>query len=307
MVFKKYDKIHRLGKEENRDIFLTKQLFVQEKIDGGNFRFYFTEDGTLIFGSRTQQLTSNEGEYTNIPKNFGKVVEFVRTQVSNVPVEKLKEFKDYVFFGEACIKHTLSYNWDEMPLFLGFDIYDNITEKYILPVDAEKIFNILGIQYIQADALTVDEFKKRYIEESYIPKCKYPPKTNPEQLAEGIVVKNYDNQIFAKIVREEFKEENKKIFGGTPKEAKTDDEKLVNTYCTNYRIEKIILKALDNGNELDMKIMGDIIRNTYQDIIEEEWREILNSNWTLNFKNCRKLIANRCRYVLNNMIINNTR
>ena len=306
-MFKKYEKIHRLGKEENQDIFLTRILFVQEKIDGGNFRYYFTEDGTLIFGSRTQQLTSNEGEDTNIPKNFSKVVEYVRTQTSKLTKKQKKQLSKYIFFGEACLKHTLSYDWDNMPLFLGFDIYDKEEEKYLYPEDCESIFNSLDLQYIQPETVTVDFFKKKYIEEKYIPKCKYPPKTFPEQLAEGIVVKNYDKQIFAKIVREEFKEENKKIFGGTPKEAKTDDEEMVNTYCTNYRIEKIILKELDKGKELDMKIMGDIIRNTYQDIIEEEWREILNSNWTLNFKNCRKLIANRCRYVLNNMIINNAR
>ena len=306
-MFKKYDKIHRLGKEENRDIFFTKKLYVQEKIDGGNFRFYFTETGILIFGSRTQQLTSNEGEDSNVPKGFSKVVEYVRTQTNSVTEEQRKHFSKYIFFGEACIKHTLSYDWDNMPLFLGFDIYDTTTEKYLTPEEWKPIFDLLDLQYIEPEIFTVEDFKKKFIEDKYIPKCKYPPKTFPEQLAEGIVVKNYDNQIFAKIVREEFKEENKKIFGGAKKDAKNDDEEMVNTYCNNFRIEKIILKELDKGNELDMKIMGDVIRNTYQDIIEEEWRDILNSNWTLNFKNCRKLIATRCRYVLNNMIINNAR
>lgn len=306
-MFKKYDKIHRLGKEENRDIFLTKQLYVQEKIDGGNFRFYFTEEGILIFGSRTQQLTSNEGEDSNVPKGFSKVVDYIRTQTEGVSEEHRKQFSGYVFFGEACIKHTLSYDWDNMPLFLGFDIYDTSTEKYLPPEEWKPMFDLLGLQYIEPAQVTVGEFRKLYIEEQHIPKCKYPPKTFLEQLAEGVVVKNYDNQIFAKIVREEFKEQNAKVFGGVPKQATTDDEEMVFTYCNNFRIEKIILKELDKGNELDMKIMGDVIRNTYQDIIEEEWRQILNSNWTLNFKNCRKLIANRCRYVLNNMIINNAR
>ena len=307
-MFKKYDKIHRLGKEEVQDIFLCKNLIVQEKIDGGNFRFYITKNRQIIFGSRGQQLTSNEGEYTNVAKNFKPVVEYVRNRIYEVFEElDFDKLSKYIFFGEACIKHTLSYDWDNMPLFLGFDVYDTEQEKYINIGEANVLFDKLNLPVIPFTSLDIETFKKKYIDDKFIPICQYAPKTNSEQLAEGVVIKNYDKQIFTKIVREEFKEENKKVFGANKKQIETDEEEFVYKYLTNYRIEKVILKELDKGKELDMNIMGDVIRNTYQDIIEEEWRDILNSNWTLNFKKCRKLIANRCREVLNNMIINNSR
>jgi hypothetical protein len=157
--------------------------------------------------------------------------------------------------------------------------------------------------------LSVTEFKQKYVVEGYIPRSKYIGGSEKDLLAEGVVVKNYEKQLFAKIVRPEFVERNAEVFGGSkkPRSLNGNDEEFVFKYCTNYRIEKVIMKQLDLGVVLDMKLMSVIIKETYNDIVEEEWREILHSNWKLDFKNCRKLIADRCREVLNNMIRNNAR
>jgi len=66
MEFSKYLKIKIAGHEDNKRIFSDPEddIVVEEKIDGGNFRFYINK-GNIIFGSRTQQLTSNEGEEDN--------------------------------------------------------------------------------------------------------------------------------------------------------------------------------------------------------------------------------------------------
>ena len=123
--------------------------------------------------------------------------------------------------------------------------------------------------------------------------------------AEGVVFKNYKKQLFVKHVRDKFKENNGKAFGRKPKDKlPTQDDVLVYKYCTNRRIQKIIEKVRDEGEEISMSIMGRIIKATYQDIIEEEWLDILNSNWVLDLKNCRKLVAVRCKEVLNTYIIN---
>ena len=52
--FHKYGKIKQLGHKECEDIFSDPEanIVVQEKIDGGNFRFTI-KNGIIIFGSRT--------------------------------------------------------------------------------------------------------------------------------------------------------------------------------------------------------------------------------------------------------------
>lgn len=135
----------------------------------------------------------------------------------------------------------------------------------------------------------------------------YAPRSNPTQQMEGWVIKNYDKQMFCKIVTDAFKEKNAESFGGNPKynnENDRNDGDFIFKYVTNARIEKLIFKKIDEDKPLDMTMMGELIRDTYVDIIEEEWKEILTSNWVLDFKNIRKKIATRVRAVLNQVITN---
>jgi hypothetical protein len=298
--FKKYPKVHRLGVEETKDV-LKGIVHIQEKIDGGNFRFYFTNEGKVIFGTRNQELDDKDGEFA---KGFKRVADYILKQIES---SKSKYNSNLIFYGEACIKHTINYDWDNMPLFLGFDIYDQEDNSFIHIDVAEEIFKKLGLQMVPRLG-TKHNLNPELITDELVPISRYASKSAKDQKAEGVVFKNYEKQIFAKYVRNEFKERNAEAFGGTPKYNKVDDTdnaELVFKYCTNPRIEKLILKKLNEGKPLDMKLMGDLIRDTYLDIIEEEWREILTSNWKIDFKEVRKLIAPRCRNVLEQMINNN--
>ena len=78
--FKKYSKIYRIGHKEVEGVFNGRVLMF-EKIDGAYFRFYFSENGDIIFGSRKQQLTSNDGDDSNVAKSFKKVVDYVRDTI----------------------------------------------------------------------------------------------------------------------------------------------------------------------------------------------------------------------------------
>lgn len=304
MEFKKYGKVYRLGMQETEGV-LEGDVIIQEKIDGGNFRFYFTNEGQIIFGSRNLNLSENEHELQG--HNFKKVIDYILKQIESVEVNT-QSLSNFIFYGEACIKHTINYDWDNMPLFLGFDVYNTSSEKYCNLKESEEFFSCLNLQMVPVldkTSVSVDE-----LNDDLVPISKYASPSAKDQKAEGIVIKNYDKQIFAKYVRDEFKERNAEAFGGQPKYNKEDDtnnSEFMFKYCTNPRIEKVIMKLLDEGKYLDMKLMGDVIRNTYLDIIEEEWREILTSKWKLDFQNLRKKIAPRCRNVLEQMITNNAR
>lgn len=310
MEFKTYPKIHAVGKEEVKGLFADKDdvIVIQEKIDGGNFRFYFTEKGGIIFGSRTQQLTSNEGDDSNVAKGFRAVIDYIRKQISESSVkDTLQSFGGLIFFGEACFKHTITYDYDRMPRFIGYDVLDTHSGQFLVLDDVYKKFELLHLEVAPVVKICkANEITS--IDDSIVPVQKYALSSAPDKLAEGVVFKNYSKQLFGKYVRNVFKEKNAEAFGGQPKYNKVDDTnnaEFLFKYVTNPRIEKIVLKMIDEGAKLDMSLMGQLIKRTYTDVIEEEWREILLSNWKLDFKKCRQLIAPRCRSVLNSMITNN--
>ena len=123
--------------------------------------------------------------------------------------------------------------------------------------------------------------------------------------AEGIVLKNYRTQTFTKYVRDRFKEENRKTFGGSKKWATDDSGKIVALYCVNARIDKIIFKLIDEGEDLDLKLMHILPKRVTQDIFEEHWQDVCYSNYSVDFKSIRKKVSTRCFNVLKQMITNN--
>ena len=305
-----YPKVKRVGDHDVKDIFSDPNdaVVVQEKIDGANFRF-MVKDGNIIFGSRSRQLTNDKGEDADVDKNFKRCVEYIREMLQD---KDLTDYDGMIFFGENCVKHTLDYDWDSIPPFLGFDIYDTNTQVFLTWWEVRCIYYQLGLKVVPEVILAHCSDVKNDIQsrglDSFIGKSYYASPSSDDTKMEGVVVKNYDKQMFAKYVRDEFKEKNAKAFGGSPKYNKVDDTdnaEFIFKYCTNARIEKIIFSHINEGKPLDMKLMGSIIKDTYLDIIEEEWREILTSNWKLDFKKLRKAIAPRCRAVLEQMITNN--
>jgi hypothetical protein len=296
--FHKYNKIKAIGHEENKDIFQNPEdeIIIEEKIDGGNFRFMI-KDGKIILGSRTQEIDEKaEGKHL---KNFRRCCEYVREILQD---KDLKLLEKRIFYGECCIKHTLSYDWDSIPPFLGFDIYCLENNKYLS--NKKMFFEGLGFKTVpEIKICKSSEIKE--LTDTDVPVSVYAPRSNPKQQAEGIVLKNYKTQIFAKYVREQFKEKARDTFGGTVKYEETDDGKIVAKYCTNARIDKCIFKLVDEGHKLEMAMMKELPKFVYKDIMEEEWQEVVFSNYEVNFRNIRKLVTKRCLAVLKQVMVNN--
>jgi len=302
--FPTYHKIKRFGDDENKNIFLIDDddIVIEEKIDGANFRFYISKEGAIIFGSRTQQLTSNEGSDSNVAKNFRRCVNFVRKTLEG---KDLIEFRGLTFYGECCVRHTMNYEWEGMPPYLGFDVGDS--RGYWDYAHKKKAFALLGLKMVPLIKIIKASEIKNVTDED-VPISEYALASSQDRQAEGIVFKNYKRQIFAKYVRDAFKEKNSEVFGGTPKYnafENTNNSEFLFRYVTNPRIEKLIFSLVDEGYDLDMTMMGELIKQTYLDVIEEEWKEILTSNWKLDFKHLRKATAPRVRAVLQQVITNN--
>ena len=284
----KYPHIKYLGDDENKGILDGGNIVLTEKIDGGQFRFWF-ENGKLHFGSRNQELIE-EKDNNQFKRTIDYVISVLNQSSFYANGDDIIYDSRYEFFGEACFKHTINYDWNKIPPFIGYSIYDIVTHKFLPWSDVKKIFNDLGFTVVpEADT------------DCYytIPKSKFYPGD-----AEGIVFFNYEKQLFAKIVSPEFKEENRKAFGMSKKHVENDDEKVVMIYCTNARINKAILSLRDSGHPIGMTLMRDLYELVWIDIIEEHYKDILLSNFQINIKGIRSLIAKRCLEVLKTYMIN---
>jgi len=122
---------------------------------------------------------------------------------------------------------------------------------------------------------------------------------------EGIVIKNYsrkaptgNHQIFAKVVADCFKENNRAVFGSI-KSANTDTIKIVDEFCTDARVRKMVLKHVNELNlPLDLKLMSKIPSAVIKDVVEEEFDGIFANYKFLDFKQMKQLVAKRCLRII---------
>ena len=301
----KYPKIKLLGHEDNKDIFENSddEIVIEEKYDGANFRFMIS-DSKVIFGTRNKEIDEND---SNV-KSFLGAIEDIKTKLNSVKKEVLEKYNSYVFFGENMVKHTLDYDWDSIPQFIAYDIYDINARKFLDWREARQVFEELGFKFARViKVVKASELKGLKIDDDFVPTAEYPPKTNPEQKAEGVVFKNYAKQLFAKYVRQQFKEENRITFGASKRFAQDYAEFIVAKYCTNPRIEKIVFKLVDEGMDLDMGMMKRLPNEVYCDIWIEEMKKIIKQRKMLDLGKMYKLIIKRCKAVLAQVIINNSR
>lgn len=306
--------------EDNHNYF-TKGVLVSNS----NFRFSIHND-QILFGSKKQEFIQ-DGEPLSPEELPGQYVKAAKVIQEDVGVEKLKEVEEWwvdglehglndvitqgmeevdhgflTFFSENMVLHSFDYDWDNTPQVIGFDIYDDITEEFIHPRRAEEAFDRMGIQTapIHRRVTIHEDFKPREIERMKIPESAY----RRGEKAEGLVIKNARNQIYAKLHNEEFSELNEESFNIAKSNAETDEEKVVARYCTNRRILKLIQKeVIQEDKELSMELMEDKLHHkVLNDIFEEEYPDIIYSRYEIDFYLLRKHIADRVRKVLKRRI-----
>lgn len=286
---KKFPKIKRLGDSTNEGILSTESdhLWVQEKLDGGNFRFTFDrENQELVFGSRNVEYDTPE----KIDDSFQHVIDHVRSVVDLEIVSEIDErWGDLTFFGEAMHPHTIDYDWDNTPSFIGFAIYSTEDGSFLPISRIEEIFSQLNLRY--ATRHDVDIVRNGF-------DC--PQSEYCDGPAEGVVVTNDLTGQKAKIRGEKFKEvhhcgsSNKNDDDYEP----SDEIVLANKFATEARITKMIHKYRDRGRDIEMAIMEDFWRDVFDDIIEEEFETIFLGNHTIDTQQFRSEVADNCVTVL---------
>lgn len=324
----KYPKIRPLGHEDTDGILSMGTVVILEKIDGANFRWKLHENGNLLFGSR-KTLFKEHGEpapFDRINKSFRPAVQEVKDTVDiDVLRDILTDTGSLWFFGESLHKHTLNYDaWNgrhpdiesEIPNYLGFDVYAEEDSRFLSHsevVDIHEKLNLSTVPLInRGDA---SEFT---VESITVPESKYrtpdPDADNEfdkKGLAEGVVIKNTDLDLRAKLVADKFEETHDTWTANTPKEvseARRIANIFTNQYATDARIQKIANKLVDEGkyDQLEMGMMQDLPRRVAEDIFAEHGWELLNNDELtldkLSKEEIRSKLSKKCSRVLTQAI-----
>lgn len=259
---KKYMDIVRLGHKSTVGVLNPgDKIIIQEKIDGANASFK-VENGIIKAFSRNTELNKE-----NNLRGF-----YQWTQTLN-PEDLLE---DILYFGEWLVKHKINYPENKLNQFYLYDLYDEEESKYLhfndVKFEAERLsLNLIPLFY-----------KGEY--QSFEHLMEFVGKTQlGGEVGEGIVVKNvdfvnrYGNQLFVKLVSDDFRETQKQKAPKDPNRAETPEDEFVNMCLTKARVDKLLHKLVDEGileEEFGIEDMGIILRNLgsriFEDILKEE-------------------------------------
>lgn len=292
MNYRKYEKIHRLGKEETEGI-LSGVCYIQEKVDGANTSIWLKDNGTLGTGSRSQEIREGFNgfcDYVNSHKGIKAFFEACGPR--------------FTLYGEWLVRHTIAYNELAYKKFYLFDVYDNDLNAFVPISYVYSFAKAYSIEIVPLRA-TINNPTVEQLQE-------FVGMTDFGDRGEGIVIKNlqfknmFGDMCYAKIVTESFKEDNGVVFGGNNKHSDAYHEVYVmNKYMTLERVQKIMHKFQPKiEGPFEMKHVPMIMGAAYHDLLTEEIWEIQKKTPAINFQTLKRLCDKKSKQIFVEIITN---
>lgn len=288
--FKKYMHIERFGEMEVEGIEFG-ECFIFPKIDGTNSQLWY--DGELKAGSRNRELSLDND-------NQG----FFAWAIQQENIAKL--FLEYPYlrlYGEWLVPHTLkTYREDAWRKFYVFDVgvitgegeelmpylqYQPLLEKY----NIDYIPPICSIKNATYENLINKLESNLFLIE------------DGRGVGEGIVIKNYSyrnkygRQIWAKIVRSEFKEKQSKIKHTEAFASKMVEQEIIDHYLTKVMIEKVKANIENECGGWSSKYIPRLLSTVFYEFIKEEsWNFVKGEKLPIvNFKTLNYLVIQKIK------------
>jgi len=267
MTFRKYDHIERMGHDDVHEL-LFGEVHVFAKLDGTNASVWMHE-GEVLAGSRTRTLSTeadNAGFYAWVLSMEAVFKELITDK-----------FPDCHIYGEWLVPHTFKqYREEAWRKFYVFDVRDNTQDRYLHYDEYAEMIMHYGLNVIEPMCIYTNPSEEQLTKEtennSYLI-------LDGAGAGEGIVMKNYawknryGRQPWAKIVRNEFKEENKRAFGTTEKGGEFQVEAaMAQEFLTQALVEKTKAKILFELFEQDIEAGVEVRPDA--DAVEEGYRRV---------------------------------
>jgi len=283
----KYNKIHRLGKDEVEGI-LDGEVIIQEKIDGANASIWIEDDG-LAFGSRNHKVDEFNGlkEYTIKHSGINGL---------------LSDHPEYRLFGEWLVKHTIAYNETAYRHFYLFDILDEEFDVFLDPEVVKEFADIYEIKRpeFHGKGIFTEEQLQEFVGKSVL-----------GDKGEGIVIKRHgftdkfgESPRYAKIVTQNFKENNAITFGGNDKHSETYWEQYIcNEYMSVARVRKVMQK-IESADDVkcDLSHTPRVTMVSFHDMITEEIWAIQKKCGKIDFNSLRRICMKKAQQIYKDIL-----
>ena len=232
------------------ELFQRGHLWLLEKIDGAHLRFQLQASGQLRFGDRDRVYQ----DPTEVPEPYQHAVRHVQETLDREALRAaVDNVEDVVFFGEATCRQTIDYDWEQTPAVLGFDIWSAADEKFRPPGAANRIFERLGLQPV--NAVERELSARDFDPDAY----SIPESAWYDGPAEGVVIRNKRGQR-AKLLNPKFEAVEEHV------SLDTSAEKLAEQFATERRFEKLLGRLQDRSQPVTFDRL-------YQEALQEIYRE----------------------------------
>jgi len=247
-------------------------LWLLEKVDGANFRFQLQSSGLLRFGDRSRVYD----DHNDVPDPYQHAVRHVQTNLDREALRNaVDDVESIVFFGEAMHHHTIAYDWERTPSFLGFDVWSGEADRFLPPDRVEQIFDRLGLQTVPV--IERERPAKYFNPDSF----EIPESAFYEGPAEGIVLRNKRGQR-AKLLHPDFQGVDETV----PTEAGAGT--LARKYATERRFEKLAAKLDDCEQPPTFDRLYDRV---LEDIVREEHKRLFHGSDLIDMSEFRSEVA----------------
>jgi len=247
-------------------------LWLLEKVDGANFRFQLQESGLVRFGDRSRVYDDPD----DVPEPYQHAVRHVRENLERDALRSaVDDVADVVFFGEATHRHTIEYDWERTPSFLGFDVWSVEAGAFRPPDAVEGIFEGIGLEAVNA---VERELRARDFDpDSYT----IPGSAWYDGPAEGVVIRNKRGDR-AKLLHPDFREVDETV------PVDSSAKELARKYATGRRFEKLARKLEDGGKPVTFETLYERV---LEDIVREEHKQLYHSDGTLEMGTFRSAVS----------------
>lgn len=285
-MFIKYQHVERLGSDEVEGITVG-ECHIFPKIDGTNASVWMEGeiDWELCTGSRNRLLSLGDD-------NAGFCQYITQSDIDDRIIELLtSDLKPWMtLYGEWLVPHSLkTYREDAWRKFYIFDVYDREKEEFVSYAEYAPALERHNLDFIPLIETVTnpspDHLHKVLMQNTYLIK-------DGEGAGEGIVIKRYDfksrygRTTWAKLVRNEFKEENKRVFGVPVVSMSPIEHKIAAAFITQGRIDKIVAKMKTEKDVPLRTRVPELFGRVWHELIADEMWNILKKHKqpTINFK-----------------------
>jgi hypothetical protein len=285
--FRQYDHVERWGHDEVEGIEIG-QVYVFPKLDGTNASVWHAHAGGI--GSYLQAGSRNR-VLSHVQDNHGFLA-WIDEQPSVLSF--LADRPSWILYGEWLVPHTLkTYREDAWRRFWTFDVFDRETGRYLPWDDWAAAVRESGLDVVEPlaiyDGPSEEQIRRLVESNTYLIR-------DGMGVGEGVVVKNfawvnrYGRQPWAKIVRNEFKEDNRRLFGlKTAQGERQVEAEIAAKYITPALVEKTRAKIeaeTTNRRALIPRLLQTVF---YELVREEAWSFIKeHRDPTIDFKKLRR-------------------